>query len=120
MWMVVSLWPSYVNNTFMQRIAFTMKLHKGFEDEYRRRHAVLWPELSALLQETGIREYSIFLEPETLQLFACLQIADPAALDRLPEHPVMHRWWDYMKDIMDSHPDHSPVTKALKEVFYMP
>jgi L-rhamnose mutarotase len=32
----------------------------------------------------------------------------------------MHRWWDYMKDIMDSHPDHSPVTKALKEVFYMP
>ncbi|HEV3326528.1 MAG TPA: L-rhamnose mutarotase [Puia sp.] len=103
----------------MQRIAFCMRLHKGCEEEYHRRHAVLWPELSALLHETGIREYSIFLEPETLQLFAFLQIADPAALDRLAEHPVMQRWWDYMKDIMDTHPDHSPVTKALKEVFYL-
>jgi L-rhamnose mutarotase len=102
----------------MHRIAFCMKLHKGCEEEYRRRHAAVWPELSALLHETGIREYSIFLEPETLQLFAILQIADPAALDRLPAHPVMQRWWDQMKDIMDTHPDHSPVTKSLEEVFY--
>lgn len=95
-----------------------MKLHKGCEEEYRRRHAAVWPELSALLHETGIREYSIFLEPETLQLFAILQIADPAVLDRLAAHPVMQRWWDHMKDIMDTHPDHSPVTKSLEEVFY--
>ena len=96
-----------------------MKLHPGCEEEYRRRHDAIWPELSALLHETGIREYSIFLEEETLQLFACLRIDDPSKLQELPAQAVMQRWWAYMKDIMDSHADNSPVSKPLKEVFYM-
>jgi len=96
-----------------------MKLHKGFEDEYRRRHDAIWPELQTLLHGTGIREYSIFLEEQSGTLFAVLQIADPAQLDSLPSQPVMRRWWDYMQDIMESNPDHSPVTKPLKEVFYL-
>lgn len=97
-----------------------MKLHTGCEEEYRRRHNAIWPELSALLHDAGIREYSIFLEEETLQLFGCLRIDDAAKLDELPAQPVMQRWWEYMKDIMDSNPDNSPVSKPLKEVFYLP
>ena len=97
-----------------------MKLRPGFEEEYRRRHAAIWPELTALLHDTGIREYSIFLNEETLQLFAFLKINDAIKLDRLPEQEVMQRWWEYMKDIMDTNPDHSPVAIPLKEVFYLP
>ena len=97
-----------------------MKLHKGFEEEYRRRHDAIWPELQTLLHETGIREYSIFLEEATGTLFAVLQIADPLQLDTLPAQGVMQRWWSYMQDLMESNPDHSPVTKPLKEVFYLP
>jgi len=104
----------------MQRIAFTMMLHKGFEAEYRRRHDAVWPELQTLLHETGIREYSIFLDEPSGTLFAVLQIADPKDLDRLPEHPVMQRWWAYMQDIMDTNADNSPITRSLKEVFYLP
>jgi len=102
----------------MQRIAFTMKLLPGFEAEYRRRHDALWPELTALLRDTGIHDYSIFLEPETLTLFACLQIVDSNKLELLRQEPVMQRWWAYMKDIMESNPDHSPVTVTLQEIFY--
>ena len=102
----------------MQRIAFTMRLLPGFEAEYRRRHDAIWPELSALLRETGIHDYSIFLAPQTLTLFAYLQIADSQKLDLLPQEPVMQRWWTYMKDIMESNPDHSPVTVTLQEIFY--
>lgn len=97
-----------------------MKLKPGFEEEYRRRHDAIWPELSELLRRTGIREYSIFLEEETLTLFACLRIDDPGKLDGLPAQPVMQRWWAYMQDIMDTNPDHSPVTRPLHEVFYLP
>ena len=104
----------------MQRIAFTMKLLPGFEAEYQRRHDAIWPELTELLRDTGIHDYSIFLEPETLTLFACLQIVDGNKLGLLPQEPVMQRWWAYMKDIMESNPDHSPVTVALREVFYQP
>ncbi|MBX2921612.1 MAG: L-rhamnose mutarotase [Chitinophagaceae bacterium] len=104
----------------MQRLAFKMKLHKGFEAEYEKRHNELWPELQALLKQTGIREYSIFLDQETNVLFGYLQVADPLAMDALPQQPVMKRWWHYMKDIMDVNADESPVSIPLKEVFYMP
>lgn len=104
----------------MQRVAFKMKLHAGQEAEYQRRHAAIWPELAVLLKEKGIREYSLFLDEETLILFGYLQIPDPKSLDLLPGHPVMQKWWDFMKDIMDVHPDNSPVSFPLKEVFYLP
>lgn len=97
-----------------------MQLHEGCEEEYRRRHAEIWPELAALLRETGIRDYSIFLEEKTLQLFAILQIDDAAKLDSLAEQPVMRRWWEYMKDLMDTNADRSPVAAPLTEVFHLP
>ncbi|QEH40774.1 L-rhamnose mutarotase [Chitinophaga sp. XS-30] len=103
----------------MQRVGFKMKLKKGFEAEYKKRHDELWPELEALLKSAGIRDYVIFLDEETLSLFASLSIDDPAALDELPKQPVMQRWWEYMSGLMDCHPDNSPVTFPLKEVFYM-
>ena len=104
----------------MQRIAFTMKLFPGYEAEYRRRHATIWPELQSLLKEAGIAEYSIFLDEESLILFAYMVVEEPDRRGQLPGHPVMQKWWDQMKDIMDSHPDNSPVTRPLEEVFYMP
>ena len=103
----------------MQRIAFKMKLYKGFEEEYKKRHDALWPELKTLLKETGVEDYSIFLDEETNSLFGVLKIGNPLKLDELPHHPVMKKWWAYMKDIMESNTDNSPVSVPLKEVFYL-
>jgi L-rhamnose mutarotase len=104
----------------MKRVAFKMMLHKGYEEEYKKRHDQLWPELQQLLKETGISEYSIFLDESTNSLFGVLKISDELSLDKLPSQPVMQRWWAYMKDIMESNPDNSPVSIPLKEVFYLP
>jgi L-rhamnose mutarotase len=104
----------------MTRLAFKMKLNKGAEEEYKKRHDELWPELQQLLISTGISDYSIFLDEETRILFGVLKAEDPAELDNLPSHPVMQRWWAYMKDIMESNTDNSPVSIPLKEVFYLP
>ncbi|MFT4017927.1 MAG: L-rhamnose mutarotase [Agriterribacter sp.] len=109
-----------LKNKKMQRQAFILKLHKGYEAEYKKRHDELWPELQALLKQTGIQEYSIFLDEQTNNLFGYLQVNDAQAMDDLPKHPVMQRWWNYMKDIMETNPDASPVSIPLKEVFYMP
>jgi len=103
----------------MQRVAFKMKLLPGLEDEYKKRHDELWPELEQLLKQTGISEYSIFLDAETNSLFGVLKAEDPEALENLPKHEVMQRWWKYMGDIMESNPDNSPVSIPLKEVFYL-
>lgn len=103
----------------MQRVAFKMKLFQGCEAEYKRRHDALWPELETLLKDTGIKEYSIFLDEETNNLFGYFTIDDRHKLDELPKHPVMKKWWSYMKDIMESNADNSPVSVLLKEVFYL-
>lgn len=104
----------------MTRLAFKMKLHKGKEAEYKRRHDEIWPELSALLKSTGVGNYSIFLDESDGSLFGVLEVSDPITFDLLPEQPVMQKWWKYMADIMDSNPDNSPVSVPLKEVFYLP
>lgn len=104
----------------MQRVAFKMKLFPGFEAEYKKRHDEIWPELSALLKEQGISEYSIFLDEETNCLFGVLNVTDAKNLDALPAQEVMQRWWKYMGDIMESNPDNSPVSIPLKQVFYLP
>ena len=97
-----------------------MKLFAGKEEEYKKRHDVLWPELETLLKETGVEDYSIFLDESTNSLFGFLKTTDEGALENLPTSPVMQKWWAFMKDIMDSNPDNSPVSIPLKEVFYLP
>ncbi len=103
----------------LQRVAFKMKLIKGFETEYQKRHDEIWPSLQELLKDSGISEYSIFLEQETGNLFGFLKIENPIKIDELPSFPVMQDWWKFMGDIMETNPDNSPVSIPLKEVFYL-
>ncbi len=102
----------------MIRNAFKMKLKAGFEREYRRRHEAIWPELSLVLADAGVSGYSIFLDEETLTLFAIQQLADGHTADLLPSNPVVRKWWDHMADIMEVNPDRSPVCVPLTEVFH--
>lgn len=104
----------------MHRIAFKMQLFEGFKEEYKKRHDEIWPELKSLLKDSGISEYSIFLDETTNSLFGVLKANDPEDLKNLPAQPVMQRWWKYMGDIMASNPDNSPVQTPLEEVFYLP
>jgi L-rhamnose mutarotase len=103
----------------MERIASIMKLKPGFEAEYRRRHNEIWPEMLAELRAAGISDYSIYLDQETLTLFAVQKRAANSTADDLPGKAIVKRWWDYMKDIMETNPDNSPVSAPLAEVFHM-
>ena len=104
----------------MTRVAFKMQLFADQKKEYKKRHDEIWPELVYLLKETGISEYSIFLDETTNSLFGVLKADDPLLLNNLPLHPVMQKWWKHMGDIMESNPDNSPVSIPLEEVFYLP
>ena len=97
-----------------------MKLLPGFEAEYERRHETIWPELVTLLKQAGISDYSIFLDPDNLTLFAFLKVEEEALLATLPAKEVMKKWWAYMSDIMETNEDQSPVSRPLQEVFYLP
>jgi L-rhamnose mutarotase len=100
------------------RNAFKMKLKPGFEIEYKKRHDEIWPELQTLLSDCGIQDYSIFLDEETLILFAVQKISADFDENYLPNHPIVKKWWAYMADIMETNPDNSPVATSLIEVFH--
>jgi len=111
---------NFQNAAGLHRVAFKMKLFKGREAEYKKRHNELWPDLQELLKTAGISDYSIFLDESTGDLFGVLKAGSLEALDKLPESPVMQKWWKYMADIMESNPDNSPVSIPLTEVFFLP
>jgi L-rhamnose mutarotase len=102
----------------MTRNAFKMKLKPGFETEYKARHDEIWPELSQALADAGVSDYSIFLDEETLTLFAVQKLTDGHTADQLPANPIVRKWWDYMADIMEVNPDNSPVCVPLRDVFH--
>jgi L-rhamnose mutarotase len=105
--------------TLMKRKAFAMRLHPGGEAEYKRRHDEIWPELKAELRKAGVSNYSIYHDKKTGALFAFQYLADDASDEELAKTEIVKKWWHSMKDIMDTHPDESPVSDALEELFHM-
>jgi L-rhamnose mutarotase len=103
----------------MIRKAFVMSVSAGNEVEYERRHQPIWKELEQTLKDHGVHHYAIFLHPQTLQLFAYVEIEDEERWKKIAATDVCRRWWAHMKDIMPSHPDNSPKSRELREVFYL-
>ncbi|HKT98181.1 MAG TPA: L-rhamnose mutarotase [Paraburkholderia sp.] len=104
----------------METIAFRMRLDPGKRDEYARRHREIWPELASVLREAGVRDYRIFLDESTHQLFAVLERRDDHTMAQLPENAVMRKWWDFMADIMETGEGNMPVVQPLIPVFHLP
>ena len=100
------------------KVAFKMKLKPGFAEEYEKRHDEIWPELSALLKENGVSDYTIFLDEETNILFGVQQLSGKGSQD-LGQQEIVQRWWSFMADIMDTNRDNSPVSIPLKNVFHL-
>lgn len=96
-----------------------MKLRPGCAAEYRKRHDEIWPELAAELRAAGVSDYSIYLDPESLTLFAVQKLSPDHSAARLPERAVVQRWWAHMADLMETNPDHSPVMRELPEMFHL-
>jgi len=103
----------------MIRNAFKMKLKPGMVEEYKKRHDEIWPELLKELTDAGISDYSIYFDEESLTLFAFQKLSDDNTADNLPNTDVVKKWWSYMADLMETHPDSSPVVDPLREVFHM-
>lgn len=103
----------------MIRKAFLMTLKAGNQAEYEKRHKPIWPELSEVLQKHGVHNYSIFLDRQTDILFAHVEIESEALWNQIAATDVCQRWWAYMKDLMMTNADHSPVALTLDEVFHL-
>ena len=96
-----------------------MKLFSGQEEEYERRHNLLWPEMKEMIHEYGGKNYTIFLDKETLTLFGYIEIESEETWAKSANTEICRKWWDYMADIMETNPDNSPISVDLKNVFHL-
>jgi len=98
---------------------FKMKLYEGKETEYEKRHHQLWPEMKDMIHEYGGKNYTIFLDKQTLTLFGYIEIESEEKWAESANTAICRKWWDYMADIMETNPDNSPVSIDLKNVFHL-
>jgi len=103
----------------MIRKAFVMSVNAGQEAEYERRHRPIWSELEQALRDHGVSNYSIFLHPETRQLFGYAEIESEEQWAAIASTPICQKWWAHMADLMPANADHSPVSEELREVFHI-
>ena len=98
---------------------FKMKLYAGMEEEYERRHNALWPEMKDMIHEYGGKNYTIFLDRETLTLFGYIEIESEERWAETANTEICKKWWAFMAPIMETNPDNSPVSIDLQNVFHL-
>jgi len=103
----------------MIRKAFRMTVNAGAASEYEGRHNPIWPELEATLIQHGVLSYSIFLDPDTQDLFAYAEVESEERWTAIASTEVCQRWWGHMRDLMPTRSDNSPVSSDLREVFHI-
>ena len=103
----------------MIRKAFRMWVNAGREQEYARRHEPVWRELEEALLAHGVHRYSIFLDPDSSELFAYVEVESEEQWDAVAATDACRRWWRHMRDLMPHEPDNRPKTVDLREVFHL-
>lgn len=98
----------------MERMAWKGRIKPGCKAEYVRRHNEIWPELVKILKEAGICNYTVFAKGEELfGYYECekgIEFAEKAQAGS----PVVDRWNEYMKDILELELD--PETGAQRKL----
>jgi L-rhamnose mutarotase len=103
----------------VSRYCFTLQVRLDLLDEYRKRHAAVWPEMLHALHDTGWRNYTIFARPDGL-IVGYVEADDLAAAQRaMAATEVNGRWQaemsNYFVGLNGRGPDESFV--VLDEIF---
>ncbi len=103
----------------MSRHCFVLQVRQDVLDDYKARHAAVWPEMLEALRRTGWRNYSIFARPDGL-LVGYVECDDiQAALDAMAATDVNSRWQSEMSTYFVGLGGQAPDTGItfLEEVF---
>lgn len=103
----------------MIRKGFKMEVFPDKIEEYIERHNPIWDDLKELLKNSGVHDYSIYLDEESNFLFAYVELESEEKWDKIAETAICRDWWKSMSHLMKTNADDSPVSKELKEVFHL-
>jgi len=105
----------------MERVCFLLKVKPECIEEYKARHAAVWPEMLEALRETGWRNYSLFLRDDGL-LVGYLETPDfERARREMAAREVNQRWQREMAPFFEQLEGRRPDEGLLRleEVFHL-
>jgi len=82
----------HIRKEYVMRACFLLNVRREKIDEYKTRHAQVWPEMLAALRESGWRNYSLFLRPDGLVIGYCEADDFDRCRAAMKDHPVNQRW----------------------------
>ena len=105
----------------MERVCFQLQVKPDRIDEYRRRHAAVWPDMLEALEATGWHNYSLFLRADGLLIGYFETPSLKAALAGMAATDVNARWQDEMAEFFVDLGEARPDTGFLQlpEVFHL-
>ena len=98
----------------MFSIGLLLKLKPGCEQEYKKRHDELWPEMADAMHKAGV-SMAIYRHENLLFIFATA--TDQQSWDELDRDPVTPRWDKYMSDVLEDDEHGKTFIKNLQQVF---
>lgn len=79
----------------VRRVASVILLRPEFEEEYRRLHTEVWPDVLEQIRRSGIRNYSIFLRDGMLfSYFEHVGTDYASDLAAMAADATTRRWWE--------------------------
>jgi L-rhamnose mutarotase len=103
----------------VQRICFLMEIVPGQEAEYERRHAEIWPELVAALQDAGVRNYTLFRRGTSVIAYAECHPDAATAFGKVGATEVNRRWAQWFTNVLATHTDAEGNLIEATEVWHL-
>lgn len=102
----------------MERFAWKARVLPGKLEEYIRRHDEIWPEMTRVLNDAGIHNYTIWsVGDELFGYYECENVDDASRVQA--QSPVVAQWNEYMKEVMEMEMDPNTGTAVLlRQVFF--
>lgn len=103
----------------MERVCFTFDLYEGVEDEYKKRHDEIWPELVADIKAAGFSNYSLFRRGNQVVAYAEVSPDFATAMKHLAGSDANRRWSEWFTDLIVNLTDAQGRLMSMEEVWHL-
>ena len=106
----------------MRRYGMVNRIRSGCEEEYRRYHAAVWPEVLRMIRECNIENYSIYWKDDLLFSYFEYHGSDfQGDMAKMAAHPKTQEWWAIMGPMQNPLESRNPGEwwAEMQEVFHL-
>ena len=103
----------------MERMCFKFEIYPGQEDEYKRRHDEIWPELVQDIQAAGLRNYSLFRSGQEIVAYVECHPDVATCFEKLSTSDANARWSEWFQDVIVALADDDGQLFRLGEVWHL-